>query len=162
MPDNELMTDPETHETYEIELGGTGPKTCVTASPDEGLPELTVASPPSFGGPGETWTPEHLFVVALSSCLMTTFRTIADIGRLEVLGYSDRADGRLVRDENRLFRIDSVTLRPTVQVRAGADVDKARRLLEKAEAACLISRSVSARVVLEPTVEVIQHGTAAR
>lgn len=152
----------ETYETYHIELTGTGPKTCTTWSPDEDLPGLAVASPPSFGGPGDAWTPEHLFVAALSACLMTTFRTIAEIGRLEVVGYRDRATGRLIRDESRLFRMDTVTLRPTVQVKDDADVDKALQLLEKADQACLISRSVSAEVRLEPDVQVLAHGTAAR
>lgn len=154
------MTDTEIKETYEIHLEGTGPKTGLTTS--AGLPDLPVASPPSFGGPGETWTPEHLFVASVSSCLMTTFHTIAEISRLKVLGYRDSASGRLVKGEDGRYRIDSVTLRPMVQVEDPTQVEKAHRLLEKAEEACLISRSISAEVVLEPVVEVMKQGTAAR
>lgn len=39
--------------------------------------------PPEFGGPERTWSPEHLFVAAVSSCLMTTFRAIAEMSELE-------------------------------------------------------------------------------
>lgn len=141
----------DTHD-YPLHLDGTGLKTGMLSS-DEGLPKLDVASPPEFGGPGATWSPEHLFVAAVSSCLMTTFRTIAELSNLEVVDYSDDPVGHLVREES-LYRIESVTLRPTVVIADPDKVDKAWRLLEKAERACLISRSVSSEIRLEGTVEV--------
>ncbi len=136
------------------------PKTGLTTSP--GLPDLPIASPPSFGGPGETWTPEHLFVASVSSCLMTTFHTIAEIARLKVLAYRDSASGRLVKDEDRRYRIDSVTLRPKVEVEDPTQVEKAHHLLEKAEKACLISRSIAAEVTLEPVVKGAGNSSAVR
>ncbi|MEX2280039.1 MAG: OsmC family protein [Acidimicrobiia bacterium] len=141
----------DTHD-YPLHLDGTGPKTGMFSS-DEALPKLDVASPPEFGGPGATWSPEHLFVAAVSSCLMTTFRTIAELSNLEVVDYSDDPVGHLVREES-LYRIESITLRPRVVIADPDKVDKAWRLLEKAERACLISRSVSSEIRLEGTVEV--------
>jgi peroxiredoxin-like protein len=137
---------------YPLHLESTGPKTGMLTS-DEGLPKLDVASPPEFGGPAGTWSPEHLFVAAVSSCLMTTFRAIAAMSNLDIVDYADDPVGHLVREES-LFRFESVTLRPKVVISDPDKVDKAWRLLEKAERACLISRSVSSEIRLEGTVEV--------
>jgi peroxiredoxin-like protein len=137
---------------YPIHLDGTGPKTALLTSEDD-LPKLDVASPPEFGGPGMTWSPEHLFVAAISSCLMTTFRTVAAMSNLDVVDYSDDATGHLVR-EGSLYRIERVTLRPRVVISDPDKVDKTLRLLDKAEHACLVSRSVSAEIRMEPTVEI--------
>lgn len=143
----------ESHD-YHVELTGTGLKTGTMASPGDALPTFEVASPPEFGGPSGVWSPEHLYVAALSSCLMTTFRSIAGASGLEVLDYSDKATGRLRRGEDRLYSIERVTLRPRVVLSDESRRDLAVRLLYKAEKVCLISRSISSEVVLEPTVEI--------
>ncbi len=142
----------ESHE-YRVELTGTSLKTGELTAPQDRLPELTVASPPEFGGPDAVWSPEHLFVAALSACLMTTFRAIAANSKLEVVEYSDAAVGHLVRADDGMYVMESVVLRPRVVVDDREKVDRAHRLLEKAERACLISRSVSCAVTLESTVE---------
>lgn len=141
----------ESHD-YHIQLSATGPKTGYLESDADALPRLEVASPSEFGGPGETWSPEHLFVAAVSSCLMTTFYAIADISGLTVVDYQDEAIGHLQRGDDRLYRIDRVTLRPRVVVADESKLDKARTLLEKAEKVCLISRSVSSKIEMEPVV----------
>lgn len=143
----------ESHD-YVLSLEATGPKTGTLAAPADGLTRLEVASPPEFGGPEEVWSPEHLFVAAISSCLMTTFYAIATASQLEVVSYSDDPVGHLIRAEDRLYRFDQVTLRPRVVIADADKVDKARRLLEKAENACLVSRSVSSEIRLEPVIEV--------
>jgi organic hydroperoxide reductase OsmC/OhrA len=139
----------ESHE-YRLRLTGTGPKTGYLES-DE-VPMLEVAAPPEFGGPGETWSPEHLFVASVSSCLMTTFYAIADISGLDILEYRDDASGHLQRGDDRRYGIDRVVLRPWVVIADESQLDWALQLLEKAEAACLISRSVLSEVDMHPTV----------
>ncbi len=144
----------ESHD-YVLHLEGTGSKTGIMTADEDGLPALHVASPPEFGGPEAVWSPEHLFVAAVSSCLMTTFRTIAELSKLDVVAYSDDSSGHLIRDESGLYRIESVLLRPRVTITDADKVDRAIRLLEKAEKACLVSRSVSADIHMEPTVDVV-------
>jgi organic hydroperoxide reductase OsmC/OhrA len=141
---------------YLLHLDGTGPKTGTLTADEDDLPILHVASPPEFGGPGAVWSPEHLFVAAVSSCLMTTFRTIADLSKLDVVAYSDDPTGHLIRDDSGLYRIEYVTLRPRVTIGDPDKVDRAIRLIEKAEHACLVSRSVSCEINLEPTVDVAE------
>ena len=83
-----------------------------------------------------------LFVAAVASCLMTTFRAIAAASGLEVVEYSDSAEG-VLEQEGSLFRVAEITLRPRVVIPGPEKADKALRLLHKAENACLISRSVN-------------------
>lgn len=145
---------------YHLDVTGRDEKTGLLEGQQDGLPALEVASPPEFGGPKGVWSPEHLFVAAISACLMTTFRSIAGRSGVEVVGYSDSPTGRLVRGDDGLYSIDLVTLRPTVSVSAGSRADRAIRLLEKAERVCLVSRSVRCEVVLEPTlIQAHQAGT---
>lgn len=142
---------------YVVDLTGTGPKKGDLSSSVDRLPVIEVASPPQFGGPEAVWTPEHMFVASVASCLMTTFHAIAATSGLDVAGYADSARGRLVRDENRLYRMESVTLRPRILIYDASHRDKALRLLEKAEQVCLISRSIAAEVELAASVEVVER-----
>ena len=98
------------------------------------------------------WSPEHLYVAAVAACLMTTFRAIAESSNLEVLEYRDDSVGTLVKGEDRYLSMVRVVLRPTVVISDPTKIDKAVRILRKAEEACLISRSVKSDVVLEPCV----------
>lgn len=55
---------------------------------------IEVATPPEFakGMPG-IWSPEHLLVAAVNSCLMTTFLAIAENSKLEFLSFESAAKG---------------------------------------------------------------------
>lgn len=144
---------------YPVTITWTGGKAGIAES-DDGLPRLPVAAPPEFGGDEEVWTPEHLLVASVASCLMTTFLAIAGLSKLEVERLEVPASGHLVRGEDRRYRFDRVTLRPRVGVADEAAREKALRLLAKAEEACLITRSLSSEVAVEPEVEVVGHAVA--
>jgi len=137
---------------YEVEVTGTGEKTGMLSATVDGLPEMVVASPPQFGGPAHVWSPEHLFVASIAACLMTTFRSMAANSGMEVVDYFDRSTGHLTRADDGLYSISKVTLRPTVVISDDSRVERAVRLLEKAEEVCLIGRSVRSETTLEPTV----------
>jgi organic hydroperoxide reductase OsmC/OhrA len=120
----------------------------------DGLPSLPISAPPQFGGTAGVWSPEHLLVAAANACLMTTFLAAADASRLQVLSYEAPAVGTLARGEDRRYWVALVEVRPRVTVASEEDRDRALRLLEKAGAACLVSRSLRTSVVLHPLVEV--------
>lgn len=141
----------ESHD-YEIQIVSTGAKSGVMESEVDRLPSLYVASPPEFGGPEGVWSPEHLFVASVAACLMTTFRAIAELSKLELIEYTDAAVGHLQRGEDRLYSMDKITLRPKIVIGADEDLEKTRKLLRKAEETCLISRSVSSEIVLDAQV----------
>ena len=115
------------------------------------LPQLISAPPAEFGGPGDQWSPEHLLVASVADCFILTFRAVAMASKLEWSGIESSAVGILDRVD-RVTRFTSFTVSATLTVPAGTDIDKARRLLEKSEAACLITNSLSAETHLEADV----------
>ncbi len=114
--------------------------------------EIEVATPPQFAkGVEGVWSPEHLFVAAINSCLMTTFLAIAENSRLAFKTFHSKGVGKLELVEGR-YLMSEVVLSPVLVVLNEADSEKALRVLQKAEAACLISNSVKTKVILQPTI----------
>lgn len=113
---------------------------------------IEVATPPQFpkGIPG-IWSPEHLLTAAVGSCLMTTFLAIAENSKLEFTAFSCKSQGRLEKIDGKLL-MTKVDLEPHVTIEHEKDRDKALRILEKSEAACLISNSINATVTVKPTI----------
>ena len=143
----------ESHD-YRVDLTSGRDRIAELTSPDGHLRAVGVSTPPEFGGPEDMWSPEHLYVAALSSCLMTTFFALADISRLDVASYCDEAMGHLQRGDDRLYSMDRIVLRPHVVVDSEEHIPKALRLLKKAESVCLISRSVRSAVEVFPKASV--------
>ncbi len=116
-----------------------------------GKPDIQVATPPEFKGHKGIWSPEDLFVASANICLMTTFLSVAERASLLFTSYESEAEGRLELVEGK-FQFTTITLKPTITLPANADAVKARELIEKAEANCLISNSMKAKVSLEATI----------
>ena len=123
-----------------------------------GLPSLQVATPPEFGGQEGYWSPEHYFVAAVNACVMTTFLAIARLSKLEYGSYQAQATGKLEKPEGEGYRITEIIIRPTLVITHNRDLERAARLLEKAEKQCLISNSIKAAVHLEPQILVANAG----
>ncbi len=116
-----------------------------------GKPEVQVATPPEFKGHEGIWSPEDLFVASVNVCLMTTFLAVAERAGLAFSSYESTAEGRLELVEGK-FQFTAITLRPSITLRSGEDAVKAKELIEKAEANCLISNSMKATMTLEPVI----------
>lgn len=115
---------------------------------------ITVATPPQFPkGVENIWSPEHLFTAAVNSCLMTTFLSIAENSKLEFEHFSSKALGKLEIVDGK-YMMSEVTLIPTLIITNEEDISKAMRVLEKSEAACLISNSVKSKINFQPEVKV--------
>jgi peroxiredoxin-like protein len=142
---------PETHSSYPVAVRWRSGREGVATSAD-GQPELAVASPPAFGGPAGVWTPEHLFVLAAATCWMTTFLSVAELSKLDFAAVEADGEGVLERGDDRKYHIARITLRPRVTIRREADRERALRLIEKAENACLIRNSMRSEISLEPEV----------
>ncbi len=111
-----------------------------------GLPPLDFASPPEFGGPGGTWTPEHALVTAATSCVVLTFAAIAEFSKLSFRSLSASAKGKLEKVEGEGLRFTSIDVDLRVEVGSEADIARAERLVQKAEASCLVSKSLKTPV----------------
>ena len=115
---------------------------------------IEVATPPEFPkGMQGIWSPEHLFVAAINSCLMTTFLAIAENSRLVYNSFESKAIGKLELIDGK-YIMSEVVLKPVVILSNEEDREKALKVLHKSEAACLISNSVKSKIILEPEVKV--------
>ena len=113
---------------------------------------IEVATPPDFpkGMPG-IWSPEHLFTAAVSSCLMTTFLAIAENSKLAYTHFSCSSKGKLEQVDGK-FMMSEVLLEPTLIITEEKDRERAERVLQKSEAACLISNSVKSKITMIPKI----------
>lgn len=113
---------------------------------------VTVATPPEFTkGVAGIWSPEHLFVAAINSCLMTTFLAIAENFKYNFIDFESKASGKLEIVEGK-YMITEVTLSPILTIDDDADKEKGMKILQKAENACLISNSVRSKIIYEPSI----------
>ncbi|MBL7937591.1 MAG: OsmC family protein [Bacteroidia bacterium] len=114
--------------------------------------KIEVATPPQFPkGVEGIWSPEHFFTAAVNSCFMTTFLAIAENSRLEFKEFNCDASGILEQVDGK-YLMTEVVLNPTLVITKIEDKEKALRVLDKSEKACLISNSINSKVSLNPTV----------
>ena len=118
-----------------------------------GLPPMASAPPAEFGGPGDHWSPETLLVAAVADCFILTFKAIARASKMDWTGLSCDVTGTLDRVD-RVSRFTEFKLHAVLDVPQGTDRDKAMRLLEKSEQACLITNSMNSEIHLDAEVRV--------
>lgn len=115
---------------------------------------IEVATPPEFPkGIEGIWSPEHLFVVSISGCLITTLLAIAENSTLDFKSFRCKAKGKLEMIEGRLL-MNEILLNPTVIIYDEMHRSKATRILKKGEDACLIAHSIKTKIAMEIHVEV--------
>ncbi|MGK7370827.1 MAG: OsmC family protein [Candidatus Halalkalibacterium sp. M3_1C_030] len=116
--------------------------------------QIEVATPPQFdGGVEGIWSPEHLFISSVSSCFMTTFVAIAEYSKLKFEDLDVKAVGKIDKVDGK-FMVTEITLEPELVIEEEKYKDKATRILEKAEAACLITRSIKTEINFKPKVTI--------
>ncbi|MEO6301716.1 MAG: OsmC family protein [Bacteroidia bacterium] len=116
---------------------------------------IEVATPPQFpNGIEGIWSPEHLFVAAVNSCLMTTFLSIAENSKLEYISFSSKAIGKLEIVAGK-YMMSEVTLLPIVTITNEQSKERAERVLQKSEANCLISNSIKSTIVFKPEIKIV-------
>ncbi len=120
--------------------------------------ELRLSSDPAFLGDAKRANPEQLLLAAASSCQLLSFLAFAARSRIDVLAYSDDAEAKMP-EEVKPMRITEIILRPRIVVAAGADLDRIRRLVDRAHEACFVANTLNAELRLEPTIEVGAEAT---
>lgn len=115
---------------------------------------IEIATPPEFSsGMPNIWSPEHLFTAAVSSCLMTTFLAIAENSNLKFISFKCGSKGVLDKVDGK-FVMSEVLLYPEVVIADESQRERAERILEKSEKACLISNSITSKVTMESKISV--------
>ena len=121
-------------------------------------PELSdiieTATPPDFPkGIPNIWSPEHFLVAAVESCLMTTFLAIAENSKLEFISFKSQATGKLDKVDGK-FQMTEIILKPVLEISNENNAERAKRILDKSEKACLISNSIKSKIILEPEIKI--------
>ncbi len=144
----------ETH-LYNVAINWESTRKGIVCSPELSKEQgvcIEVATPPEFSkGIKGIWSPEHLFVAAATSCLMTTFLAIAENSTLEIASFSCNATGKLEMVNGKLM-ISEILLKPIVVINHEKYRDKAIRVIKKAEDACLITNSIKSQISMEISV----------
>lgn len=150
---------PHTH-TYRSQLSWSGSTAVgddayerthhVTVPPADG--ELVLSSDPAFKGDERLANPEQLLLASASSCQLLSFLALAARSRIEVLAYEDEAEAAMPEGETPM-RITRIVLRPRIVVAADTDLDRVRRLVERAHDGCFVANTLNAEMVIEPVVE---------
>jgi organic hydroperoxide reductase OsmC/OhrA len=117
------------------------------------LEPIASAPPTEFGGPGDRWSPETLFVAAVADCFILTFRAIAGVSRFPWVSLECSVTGTVDRIE-RATQFTALHVRARLRIPTADKEEQAIRLLTKAEEGCLVTNSLKVRPHLETVVEV--------
>jgi peroxiredoxin-like protein len=120
----------------------------------EAVPQaIEFSAPPEFDGEEEMWTPEHFFLGSVATCFISTFRSIAQYNKFEMIALDVTVEGVLNKEQGG-YRFADVFIRPVLTVASEEDREKGLKLLEKSERACLVSRSLNSKITMEPRLQV--------
>lgn len=136
----------DTH-LYKVDLHWSAGRIGEISSPELNN-EIEVATPPQFNkGVEGIWSPEHLLTAAVNSCYMTTFLAIAENSKLEFTDFNCSSEGKLEQIDGR-FLMTEIFLHPILTLKNKEDKERAERILQKSESACLISNSIKSKISL--------------
>ena len=96
--------------------------------------------------------PEEALVAAVASCHMLWFLSLAQAEGLDILSYSDKAEGQMGRFAPGRMAVTRIVLRPAIRF-AGRQPDSAEldRLHHQAHERCFIANSLTSEIIVEPS-----------
>jgi len=118
----------------------------------EGVRIIESSAPKEFDGPGNQWSPEGLLTASVADCFVLSFRAIATGSKFSWQRLEARTQGTLDRVEGKM-RFTRFETQAKLHVPPGADIERGKKLLEKAELTCLVANSLNGERHL--TVEVV-------
>lgn len=138
---------------YEVNLQWLNDRKGVISSPFL-TEQIDVVTPPEFPkGIAGVWSPEHLFVAAVNSCLMTTFLSIAENSKIDFIRFESNAVGTIEKVDGK-WLVTEIVLKPILTIPKDLNPERALRILEMSEKACMISNSIKSTIVFEPKVNI--------
>ena len=113
--------------------------------------QIHVATPVVFGGKGREWSPEHLFLSAISSCFMTTYLAFAKKLDFEIANFECSTIGQVELVEGK-YQFTRINIFPKIFISDEALKPKAKQALEKTQKYCLVSNSINAEIIYHSEV----------
>jgi organic hydroperoxide reductase OsmC/OhrA len=120
----------------------------------EGKPDIKVACPPEWGGHAGIWSPEDLFVASIEVCTLTTFLSLLEKLRGDLISYESEAEGT-AQMVDCVFIFKEIVVRAKVKVPTKEDAELAARAFDGLGDMCLITKSVKCKIRVEPQITVV-------
>ncbi|WP_251554831.1 OsmC family protein [Neobacillus muris] len=117
-----------------------------------------ISIPPEMDGPGVGTNPDEMLLGAAATCYIITLAAMLQRSGIDKEGLTMESEG-IVDVTNGVFTYKKIFHRPHIVLKAAAsdkDVELARRLAQKAETSCMISRAIlgNVEIVLQETIEI--------
>ncbi len=142
--------------SFEVQLNWLHGKTGILTATDV-KDVIRVATPPEFkGGVPDMWSPEHLLLSSLCSCLMSTYMALADKKALQVSHFECSAIGQVQLVEGHL-EFTVINVYPKVFVETTDLIEKAREVLTLSYKHCIVANSLRSHLVHHGEVLLDKH-----
>jgi peroxiredoxin-like protein len=112
-----------------------------------------ISIPAEMDGPGVGTNPDEMLLGAASTCYTITLAAMLERNSIGLLDF--KVDSEATVDVTKgIFTYEKITHKVFLKLQPEADEAKARKLAERAETACMISRAISGNVALETQITI--------
>jgi len=115
-------------------------------SSDDVKGNISVATPAAFGGEKGLWSPEDLFLGAISSCFMTTYLSFVKKIGFSIAHFECNTIGQVALVEGK-YEFTTINVYPKVYIADDGVREKAITALQKTQKYCLISNSIKSHII---------------
>jgi organic hydroperoxide reductase OsmC/OhrA len=115
------------------------------------LPQMKIQIPLNYGGPKiaenleKYYTPEHLFLSAISSCFVTTFLVVSKNSNLDYINISVDSD-TVIDIVNERKTISQINQNIILTIPKGVSEKKALKVLKLTANYCILGNSIKSKV----------------
>ncbi|KZE40241.1 hypothetical protein AV656_02950 [Bhargavaea cecembensis] len=127
---------------------------------ESGNLKTKISIPPEMDGPGVGTNPDEMLLGAAATCYIITLAAMLERSGIEKESLIMDSEAT-VDVTNGVFTYKRIVHKPRLVLAAGTDEKKlslARRLTEKAETSCMISRAIKGNVEIGLEAEVLRSG----
>ncbi|WP_342542808.1 OsmC family protein [Paenisporosarcina sp. FSL H8-0542] len=107
-----------------------------------------VSIPPEMDGPGIGTNPDEMLLGAAATCYIITLAAMLERSNIEKESLTMTSEG-IVYITNGIITYKKIIHRPHLILCSEKDLDLARKLSQKAESSCMISRALKGNVEIE-------------
>ncbi|MFC0187534.1 OsmC family protein [Fictibacillus aquaticus] len=110
-----------------------------------------ISIPPEMDGPGVGTNPDEMLLGAAATCFIITLAAMMERSKLVKEDLTLSSEG-LVESEGGVITYKKIIHRPHITLPAGAgdkEIKLAKKLAEKAESSCMITRAIKGNVEVE-------------
>ncbi|MDV7766974.1 OsmC family protein [Peribacillus sp. CSMR9] len=123
--------------------------------------QTQISIPTEMEGPGIGTNPDEMLLGAASTCYIITFAAMLERAHIKKASLTMQSEA-IVDVTNGVFTYKKIIHRPTLVLAPDTSekaAEKARKLAEKAEASCMISRAIKGNVAMElnAAISIAQH-----